>query len=98
MGSRSRGRRCPVRCRRIAPLLCLGTLLFIAGVSFAQSDLGSIVGFVKDPSGGTVPRAVVTVKNEATGAERRAATNEAGYYVVTNVPPGFYSVSVEATG
>jgi len=87
-----------VRCRRIALLLCLGALLIIAGVSFAQSDLGSIVGFVKDPSAATVPRAVVTVKNEATGAERRTATNDAGYYVVTNVPPGFYSVSVEAPG
>src|SRR6516162_4116472 len=83
------------RCHRIVSLLCLAVL---ASSGFAQSDLGSIVGFVKDPSGATVPKAMVTVKSEATGTARRTTTNEAGYYVVTNVPPGFYSVSVEAPG
>ena len=53
---------------------------------FAQSDLGSISGFVKDASGATVPNANVTVKNEATGTERRVTSNESGYYAVTNIP------------
>ena len=82
-------------CHRIVSLLCLAVL---ASSGFAQSDLGSIVGFVKDPSGATVPKAMVTVKSEATGTARRTTTNESGYYVVTNVPPGFYSISVEAPG
>ena len=83
---------------RILPEVCLAALLVFSGVSFAQSDLGSIVGFVRDPSGATVPKAMVLVKNEATGTERRTETNESGYYVVTNLPPGFYSVSMEARG
>ena len=38
------------------------TLLFGAMclALFAQSDLGSITGFVKDPSGSTVPNAIDT--------------------------------------
>jgi carboxypeptidase family protein len=65
---------------------------------FAQSDFGSISGFVKDASGATVPNANVTVRNEATGTERRITTNESGYYTVTNIPSGLYTVTVEAAG
>ncbi|MBZ5624284.1 MAG: carboxypeptidase regulatory-like domain-containing protein [Acidobacteriia bacterium] len=67
-------------------------------VVYAQSDLGSISGFVKDPSGAVVPAAQVTVKNEATGTERTANTNESGYYTVTNIPAGLYTVTAEAKG
>jgi predicted heme/steroid binding protein len=68
-----------------------------ASLAFAQSDLGSIAGFVKDPSGSTVPNAKVTVKNQS-GLERQTTTNESGYFTITNVPPGTYSVAVEAAG
>jgi predicted heme/steroid binding protein len=68
-----------------------------ASLAFAQSDLGSISGFVKDPSSATVPNARVTAKNE-TGLERQTNTNESGYYTITNVPPGLYTLTVEATG
>jgi predicted heme/steroid binding protein len=67
-------------------------------VLFAQSDLGSISGFVRDPTSASVPNATVTVKNEATGTERRVTTDRAGYYVVTNIPAGYYSIAAEATG
>ncbi|MGO9260592.1 MAG: carboxypeptidase regulatory-like domain-containing protein [Bryobacteraceae bacterium] len=64
----------------------------------AQTDVGSMGGFVRDPSGGVVPHAKVLVKNEGTGEEHPATTNDSGYYTVTNLPPGFYAVSVEAAG
>jgi hypothetical protein len=74
-------------------------LLFCAvAVLVAQSDLGSINGFVKDPTGATVPNASVTVKNEATGAERKVITNDSGYYTITNIPAGLYTITVEAPG
>src|SRR5207249_7565951 len=55
-------------------------------------------GFAKDPSGATVPNAKVTVRSNNGGVERQAATNESGYYVITNVPPGLYTLTVEASG
>jgi hypothetical protein len=80
-----------------ASRLAIG-VLFCWGLAFAQSDLGSISGFVKDPSGAVVPKAQVTVKNEATGTERRANTNESGFYTVTNIPAGMYTVIAEMAG
>ncbi|MDQ2899902.1 MAG: Plug and carboxypeptidase regulatory-like domain-containing protein, partial [Acidobacteriota bacterium] len=79
--------------------LCIATALLpiFSIAAFAQSDLGSIQGFVKDPSGAVVPNAKVTVANQ-TGLERQATSNESGTYAITNVPPGVYSIAVEAPG
>jgi hypothetical protein len=79
-------------------LLALAVVLAVSFSAFAQSDTASLTGTVRDPSSGSVPNATVVVKNEATGIERRATTNESGYYIVSNLPPGFYSVAVEAPG
>ena len=64
----------------------------------AQSDYGSITGFVKDSSGGVVANAKVSIRNESTGDARDVTTNASGYYVVSNLPSGFYSMSAEVPG
>ncbi len=84
---------CSLRAMALALVLLLSTSL-----AFAQSDLGSISGFVKDPSGAVIPKAQVSVKNEASGTERRTNTNESGFYVVTNIPAGLYTITAEAAG
>jgi hypothetical protein len=66
-------------------------------IAFAQSDLGRISGFIKDPSGATIPNAKITVQNQS-GVQRQATTNEAGYYTITNVPSGLYTMRAEAQG
>jgi predicted heme/steroid binding protein len=78
-------------------VLVLFMSLGTSGMLFAQSDLGRISGFIKDPSGATIANAKVTVQNKS-GVERQTTTNESGYYVITNVPPGFYSMVAEAAG
>lgn len=52
-------------CTRFHVGLLAGLLLFVA-VAFAQTDTGSIGGFVKDPSGGVIPKAKVNLRNEGT--------------------------------
>jgi hypothetical protein len=79
-------------------LLGFAALLLSCSSLFAQSDLGSIQGVVKDPSGSTVPNASITVKNENSGQERRTKTNDAGFYAVTSIPSGQYAVVIEAAG
>src|SRR5260370_649495 len=64
---------------------------------FAQSDLGTISGFIKDPSGATIANARVLVHNQ-TGIQREAIANESGFYTVTNLPPGLYTIAVQAPG
>src|SRR6266576_1304344 len=81
-------------CKWIVAVCC--ALLVSHGV-LAQSDLGKISGFIKDPSGATIANAKVTIRNN-TGVERQTTTNDSGYYVVTNVPPGLYLMIAEATG
>jgi Carboxypeptidase regulatory-like domain len=86
-----------IRMRRLLCfILCVGLLTFLSLTpAFAQSDLGRISGFVKDPSGATVPNAKVTVQNNS-GVSRQTTTNEDGHYTITNVPPGFYTMTAEA--
>ena len=73
-------------------------MLVFSMVTSAQSDNASLSGVAKDPSGALVPGAKIVLTDERTSLERRATTNESGYYIFTNIPPGFYSISVEAAG
>ena len=75
------------------------TLLFLfASVSYCQTDTGSIEGYVKDPTGRSIPKATVTIKNEGTNVVHTLVTNDSGYYVAPNLPPGNYTVTAEAPG
>src|SRR5690349_1865363 len=58
--------------------LALLLLASVCATLFAQSDLSSVSGFVRDASNAVVPAAQVTLTNEATGAERSTKTNDAG--------------------
>ncbi|MBV9035773.1 MAG: carboxypeptidase regulatory-like domain-containing protein, partial [Acidobacteriaceae bacterium] len=65
--------------------------------AFGQSDLGRISGFIKDPSGAIVANARITVENKS-GLRRETTSNDSGYYTITNVPPGLYTITAEAPG
>jgi carboxypeptidase family protein len=72
--------------------------LAISITSFAQSDNTQISGYVKDSSGAVVAGAKVTVKSESKDFSRSGITNSDGYYVITSLPSGLYTISVEQTG
>jgi hypothetical protein len=65
---------------------------------FAQSDNAQISGYVKDSAGAIIPGVKVVAKSQTKSAERSAVTNDQGYYVIVNVPPDLYSVTVEHPG
>lgn len=65
----------------------------------AQDTTARLSGSVRDSSGAAVPNASVTVVNLATGAAQPpVTTNERGEYSVLQVPPGRYTLTVEAPG
>ena len=66
--------------------------------AMAQTETGEVAGTVYDPSNAVVPKAKVTVRNVATGAERNTVTNDNGDYSVSHLLPGVYAVTVEPTG
>jgi len=64
----------------------------------AQATTGSIVGRVTDPSKAVVTGAQVTALNQDTGVSYTGKSNENGDYVVSEVPPGLYTISVSQPG
>ena len=65
---------------------------------FGQTSFGRISGSVIDPSGAAIAGAQVVVTNTETKQARTVTTDNAGFYVATNLPVGQYSVSVEQQG
>jgi Carboxypeptidase regulatory-like domain len=61
-------------------------------------NTSSITGIATDPSGAVVQGAEVTVTNQATNLARTVATNASGFYSVTNLMPGVYTVTLEKAG
>jgi hypothetical protein len=66
--------------------------------SFGQAVNATLLGTVTDASGAVVPNAKVTITEVNTGISRSGQTNESGNYTFPNLPPGQYSVSMEASG
>ena len=64
----------------------------------AQVSTSTIAGVVRDESGSVVPGAKVVVALAATGLQREATTDQAGEYVIPQLPPGVYKVTVQASG
>jgi len=83
--------------------LCI--VLMIA-VSLASAPCGSsqvtaqaqLNGIVRDQSGGTVANASITLREVDTNRSYSGVSNADGLYVVPNLLPGRYELTVEATG
>ncbi|MBB5319401.1 TonB-dependent receptor [Tunturibacter empetritectus] len=64
----------------------------------AQFDSAEVLGAVKDPTGAVVPGATVVLTNPAKGIKVTRQADADGSYDFTNVQPGEYTVTVQATG
>jgi len=73
-------------------------LIAIAVTAVAQAPTASIRGIVSDPSKAIISGAKVTAANKGTGAERNAATNSAGEFQFSALPPGEYEIKVTMQG
>jgi outer membrane receptor protein involved in Fe transport len=76
--------------------LLLGVLL--AGSSLAQFSSGALSGEIRDESGAAVTAAPVVARQTATGFSRTVVSNSTGQYVIPDLPPGEYSITVTKTG
>src|SRR5215472_2762269 len=71
--------------------------VFLAASAHAQFK-ASIQGTVMDPQGNAVANATVTITNQDTGVVRTTVTSTEGFYRASELPPGRYTVTVEAAG
>jgi len=83
--------------KRLAFVLGVLSLAFAVPL-YSQTTNGGIQGSVTDASGGAVVGATVTARNMDTGLTEPTETSDAGVYFLPNLPPGRYSVTVEAKG
>jgi hypothetical protein len=67
-------------------------------VSFAQTGTTSVHGTVTDKTGAVITAAKVTVQNPESAVERTMETGAAGEFDFLALPPGTYSLIVEASG
>jgi hypothetical protein len=75
-------------------------VLLLASIAFGQGGVatGDLHITVKDPHGSMVTNATVTVSDVAKGLARTAAGDGQGGYSAPLLPPGTYTVTVEAAG
>jgi hypothetical protein len=77
-------------------LLCASLLLAVS--TAAQVNTVNLSGVVLDPQNLAVGGAHLTLTHNATGAVRTTTSDSNGRYEIVGIPPGNYSLRVEAAG
>src|ERR1700676_2279330 len=78
--------------------MALAVLLaaFQPSVARGQVLYGSLTGNISDATGAAVPNAKIEALNAATGIIRQALSDERGAYVINDLQPGKYTVTISA--
>ncbi|HEX5966651.1 MAG TPA: carboxypeptidase regulatory-like domain-containing protein [Pyrinomonadaceae bacterium] len=81
----------------VRALVC-GLFLLLPLVSAQAQFKASVQGTVADSTGALVPDATVTITNKETGAKQTTQSSGDGFYRLSGLPPGRYTLVVEKTG
>ena len=81
-------------CLRVLALL---SVCFSLTAVHAQYRAG-IQGTVTDSTGAVVKGAKISVTDQATNKTSEATSNDEGFYSITNLPPGLFTITAEAPG
>ena len=84
--------------KKTAIATCLLAFVLLASVCYGQQLTGTLSGTVYDSATAAVPNAKISMKNEASGDIRTTVSNGVGYFSITAVQPGSYTVNIEAEG
>jgi len=88
--------------KAFARFLGLGAILWTLGFAGARIAYGQavaqIAGSVKDQSGSAIPGVEVSATQTETGVKRTATSDEAGDYILTNLPLGPYRIEASKMG
>src|SRR5208337_263770 len=87
-------------CERLLVLCAVLGCVLVSdlGLTFAQGGAADLSGVVADAKDSPVPQAKVTVSGEGTGLERQVTSDPKGDFVFPRLPPGVYTLTVEAPG
>ena len=84
--------------RLMLPAGLVSALIWSTPATAQIGGSGTIQGVGSDPSAAVIPNATVTATNAATGVQTSRQTTSAGYYSLSLLPAGVYSVTVTAHG
>ncbi|MBC7924931.1 MAG: carboxypeptidase regulatory-like domain-containing protein [Bryobacteraceae bacterium] len=79
-------------------LLLFLASLFLSPVTKGQQTSATVTGTATDPSGATLPRVQVRLKELATGLVREAATDSSGNFTLPFLSASRYSLEASSTG
>ncbi|HKV24726.1 MAG TPA: carboxypeptidase regulatory-like domain-containing protein [Candidatus Acidoferrum sp.] len=92
------------RIQSLKVLIVLGLALLVS-CFFSSAPLsaqgivtGSIAGTIVDAQGAAITGAHIQATNTATGTTSTGVSNEQGYFEISNLPLGAYTVAIEASG
>ncbi len=93
-GGLGRSRVCPW----LLSLFFLVLYSFHSPVAWGQVTSGSLTGVVSDPSGAVIPGAKVVLTDTNKGYTYPTTTDDVGRYLITNLPPSTYKITVQNPG
>ncbi|MBO0722097.1 MAG: TonB-dependent receptor, partial [Blastocatellia bacterium] len=70
----------------------------ISAFAQATTSFAQLNGTITDPNGALVAKAKVTLKHLDTNQLYTATSNDAGRYLIPNLPPGRYELTIEYSG
>src|SRR5580704_17167086 len=76
----------------------LFAIMFLSLSLPGQNATGNISGTVTDASGAIIPKATVTLTDEATNTKRETVSNNSGVFNFAAVQPATYTVTISANG
>lgn len=78
--------------------LCAILLILGLGVTAAAQFRAGVQGSVTDAAGAVVPGATVTLTNNETSRTQQVTTSDEGFYSITGLAPGRYTITAEQAG
>jgi hypothetical protein len=72
--------------------------ILISFLCRAQDFHGALLGTINDPSGARIPTAVITLQSSQSATQRKTISDTRGEFRFTDLPPGRYHLSVQASG
>ncbi|MBO0723797.1 MAG: carboxypeptidase regulatory-like domain-containing protein, partial [Blastocatellia bacterium] len=75
---------------------CILCALSLSAIAQSLGSAGTVSGTVVDPNQAVVKGATVVIQNSVTGYRRSVATDPAGAFRFTDVPPNVYQLTVTA--
>jgi hypothetical protein len=84
---------------KLSSIVLIVLIAFLLGAqSPAQTTNGLMTGTITDAAGAVVAGAQVNVTNQGTSELRTTTTDSNGYYIVPQLPPGIYDISIKKQG